>query len=448
MVFPLALVFYSILFPSAFALYLPWFITKLVRRGGFSRSFFERFGVFSRDRRHALRALDSPIWVHAVSVGETVAALGLIRRWQEREPDVPFVLSTTTTTGQAIARSKAPAGVTVIYCPVDCYFAVRRTLGIVRPRMLVIFEVEFWPNLICLSTARGIPVALVNGRLSDRSSRGYARHAWFFRPLFQQFSAICVQSDADAERVRRVAGDSLPVHVCGTMKFDQVPDTSPGDRHPALAQTFGTDDILIWTAGSTHPGEEELVLRVFSRLKHEFQELRLVLVPRHHERTADVERAVTEAGLRYRLLKGVAPGRAEDGRADVLVVNTTGELMRFYAVADVVFVGKTLAGNEGGHNIIEPAIFGKPVLHGPNLQNFRSVHELFRQDQATRTVADEEALYGELLRLLRQPGARAELGTRARAVVERYRGAMDRTIEILLPIACAPAWENRSGHGA
>lgn len=429
------LLLYNLLFPLAFLFYLPAFILKLVRRGGFAHHFWERFALYSAEQRQALARTGGALWVHAVSVGEVVAATGFIRRWQARDPGLRFVLSTTTATGHATARRKL-AGDTdtvLIYYPVDFFFSVAQALRVIRPRMLVIFEVEYWPNLVCMAARRGVPVALVNGRMSDRSAAGYAKHKWFFADLFGRFSLMCVQSDADAGRVTRVVGDAVPVHVCNTMKFDQVPDAdSAGDEKRYLLDTvFGDGERTVWTAGSTHAGEEDLVADVFARLKGDHPRLKLVLVPRHHERAPEAEAALSKRGLSYRLLLPAEGAATSAEPVDVLLVNTTGELMDFYSLSDVVFVGKSLAGNTGGHNIIEPAIFGKPILHGAHMENFRFVAGIFREHEAAIEIADDDALEPALRRLLEDEGLRCELGARARRVVERYRGAIDRTIDLL-----------------
>lgn len=427
---------YNLLLPVVMLVYLPVFVYRQLRRGNFLPHFGERFGLFGTAQRAALKRLRAPVWVHAVSVGEVVAALGFIRRWQERDPELDFVLSTTTTTGRATAQGKLPERVRLIYCPFDLAFVVRRVLRLVRPRLLVIFEVEIWPNFITLAARAGTKVALVNGRVSDRSGRGYRRHQWFFGPVFRRFSLFCMQSDEDLGRIRGIVGSDVPVFACNTMKFDQVPDTTVQDRHALLDRVFGPGARLVWTAGSTHAGEEELVADTFLRLRPEFPALRLILVPRHHERTAQAESVLRQRGLRYRLLRPPpdAAEAADAPPAEVLLVNTTGELMGLYAVADVAYVGKSLAGNTGGHNIIEPAIFAKAVVCGSHMENFRRVMDEFVRHDAVAEVPTDGMLEPTLRLLLQDRERRTALGQRARAVVERGRGATDRTLDLLQPL--------------
>jgi len=434
---------YNLLLPIFFVLYLPFYLVHLIRRGSLSRSFLERIAVFTAAKKARLTTLEAPVWVHAVSVGETVVALGFIQQWQQREPQRCFVLSTTTTTGQALACRKAPSAVTVVYCPLDFAFLVRRFLRLLQPAMLVIFEVEIWPNLITLTAKQNVPVVLVNGRMSDKSAAGYARHRWFFQPLLRQLAALCVQTQADAERVNQVLAAPERLHVCNTMKFDQIPDQDSADLSAALTQAFGAGTHRLLVAGSTHPGEEALIVEAYSKLRPEFPDLRLVLVPRHVERSGEIEALLQQRQLPYQLFAGNAAAAA-DTAADVLLVNATGELMRFYSVAELVVVGKSFAGQRGGHNIIEPAIFAKPILHGQHMQNFRGVVAIFAEADASISIADDQQLLPQLRRLLADPQDARRLGQRARAVVEQQRGAIGRTLDVLLPLLPKPTRQHQN----
>lgn len=450
----LFLVLYTLLFPLAFLLYLPIFVLKLIRRGGWREGFSERFGWFSPTKRQALEQLSQPIWIHAVSVGEVNAALTLIHRWTEREPDRQFVLSTTTTTGQALARRRAPENVTPIYFPLDFYPCTRAALNRVKPAMLVLFEVEIWPAMIVLARARNIPVTTANSRLSDHSAAGYRRHRWLFANLFRLLRPICVQSEEDARRMRDIIGETTDIHVCNTMKFDQVPDQDAQLPNTLLNRAFGDGPRLIFTAASTHPGEEAIILQVWRELTESVAHLCLILVPRHAERTAEVENLLREKGGQWNrlssLLKAEKTGEpaSPTAAAPILLVDTTGDLMSLLAVSDVVFVGKSLSPNHGGHNTIEPAIFGRAVVHGPNMENFRLVTEIFQQRQAVLEVADAAELTRSLRDLLNYPEKRQKLGDAARATVEANRGATDRTIDLFLqrlhPVATEKESRSRS----
>ncbi|HOG49119.1 MAG TPA: 3-deoxy-D-manno-octulosonic acid transferase [Lentisphaeria bacterium] len=418
---------YNLLFPLFFLVYLPYYLVHLRRRGGLTREYWQRGGFFDRETASRLRALTNPVWIHAVSVGETVAAISFIRRWQERRPEDSLVFSCSTSTAYATAKQKLPPGIEIIYCPIDFWWAIRRALNLIRPVVLVIFEVEIWPNLIRQAARRGAKVVLVNGRMSDRSSHGYAKWSFIFRPIFSSFSCLCVQTPEDASRIARVLGDDPRIKVCDTMKFDQVPDVNQADKTAALDACFGPGERVTLIAGSTHAGEEEIICDAYQKLRPDFPTLRLILTPRHCERTPEIEKILQDRGLTWKLLKPTT--ETDAGTADVLLVNTTGELMNFYGAADIAYVGKSLAGQTGGHNIIEPAIFGKAILHGCHMENFRTVAALFQQHQAAIELPDEAALEPALRRLLAFPTDRENLGRKARQVVERYRGAIDRTLD-------------------
>ncbi|MBR6373652.1 MAG: hypothetical protein IKS20_10760, partial [Victivallales bacterium] len=258
---------YDILFPLLFLLYSPFYLVHIFRRGGLTKEYWQRFGFFGKDIRRHLASLDSKVWVHAVSVGESVAAVTFIRAWQKAHPNDNVVFSCGTSTAFETMRKKALPGVTIIYCPFDFFWAVRTALKVVAPHTLVIFEVEIWPNLIRMANKRGIKVCLVNGRMSDKSSAGYAKWSCVFRPIFNSFSTLCVQTEEDAKRIERVTGSSERIAVCGTMKFDQVPDVGAADVTSVLDSTFGAGQRITFVAGSTHPGEEELVCQTVADIR-------------------------------------------------------------------------------------------------------------------------------------------------------------------------------------
>ncbi len=427
------LLLYNLLFPLLLLLYLPFYAVHILRRGGLTRDFWERFGIFPREVKERLRALKSPVWVHAVSVGECVEAISFIRRWQERHPQEEFVLSCGTSTGFATARKGLPSQVVCVYCPMDCWWMVRHAVRLIHPRLLAILEVEIWPNLIRQTRRFGAPVVMVNGRLSDRSSRGYARWGFFFRPLFQAYSLLCVQTPEDQARLERVMGKDDRIHVVGTVKFDQVAPGNPAQSQELLQKAFGPEEHLLFCVGSTHPGEEELICQAFARLLPNQPQWRMILVPRHAERAQEVAAVLDAFHLPWQAVAPVPgnPPQAPDGQAQVLLVNTTGQLMGFYRTADLCYVGKSLAGQTGGHNIIEPAIFGKAILYGHHMENFREVDQLFRQAQAAQPVEGDQLLLPALQELMGDAAKREELGRRARALVETHRGAINRTLELL-----------------
>ncbi len=428
-------ILYNLLFPLGFLLFLPGLLWKLWRRGGEKRSFAERFALIAAAKRRRLRdGWRGATWIHAVSVGETVLALQFIRRWQERDPGRRFVLSTTTTTGQALARERAPVGVETIFCPLDFILFVRPVVRLLRPPLLVIFETEIWPELIAQVKGQGGRVALVNARISDRSAQGYRRWRAFFAPVLRRIDLICVQSETDRRRFAAVAPD-LPLHVCGTMKFDQAPP--PPSAAPDLAPYFGNQPGLTMVAASTHPGEERLVVKAFLALRGEFPGLRLVIVPRHAERGGEIVAELRSLGLACRQ-RSRDRGEAREPVVDVLLADTTGELAGLMAAADVVIMGKSLAGHDEGHNLIEPALLAKPTVTGAKVSNFRDVMAILREADGVVPVERDEDLAGALRALLADPARRAAFGERARAAVAAQRGATERTLALLAALPGPP----------
>jgi 3-deoxy-D-manno-octulosonic-acid transferase len=420
------LFFYNLLLPLLCLVYEPFYRRRLAkRREEYASGFPERRGRYAAEKMAALTALNRPIWIHAVSVGEVAAAVSLMRAW----PDRDFVLSTTTNTGQAAARKKLPEGVVLIYFPWDHSRWLRRAFAAIDPALIVIMEVEIWPMLLCQAERAGIPVTLANGRVSDRSFCGFRKHAWLYRCLFAKFAAICAQTKDDAQRYIDSGALAERVHICNTMKFDQVPDSEGADMTALLEQAFpDIADPLLIVGASTHASEEALLVQAWQTLRAECASLRLVLVPRHVERMPEIAAELDALGVSYGT-------RSQGNSGDIFVMDSTGELMNLLACADIVFVGKSLAGNAGGHNIIEPAIFGKAILYGAAMDNFRDVAEIFQRDASAIELADDEALVCELRKLLAEPSAREQLGAAARATVEANRGAIARTIEHFEAIA-------------
>ena len=412
---------YNCFMPLVFLFFLPKLILKYRSRGGWKDTYGERFARFG-SRIGELKEFRGAIWIHAVSVGETIVALSMIRRYLERFPERRFVISTTTTTGQDVARSNLPENTTVIFCPLDFPWMVNRTLDLLRPSQLVIFETEIWPNLIALAEKRNIPVSLVNGRLSDKSARGYRRMKLFFAPLLNKFDQILAQSDSDAGRFLSVAPKA---QVCngGNLKFDQKLPALNDEN--ILIPYLGEGTMLL--AGSTHPGEEELIVRCFKELKTQFPELKLVIVPRHAERGKDIAAMLENENCTYarRSIKGFP-----EEKADVLLADTTGEMLNFMKDADIVIMGKSFAGHDEGHNLIEPALLSKPVVTGHVLRNFRHLLCIMNEAQAVVT-ADDESLTAVLRDLLNDSEKRIALGKKACSVIGANGGAVDRAVDAI-----------------
>ncbi len=423
----LFLFLYQLLFPLVFVFFLPGLLLKLIRRPGTKRNYPERFALFTKEKKARLKALNHPLWLHAVSVGETNLALTTIYAWQKKNPERRFVLSTTTTTAQEIARKKVPEGVEVIFCPIDFLPFVRKAYQLIQPSGLVIFETEIWPNLIHTAKKRGLKIALVNARMSDRSMRGYRRFRRFFAPVIRSFDLISVQTAADRERFESIAPDMADrIVVGGNIKFDQrAPENF---KLPDLSSVFAPSAGPVLLAASTHPGEEAMIADAFLRLKQKLPDAVLVIVPRHAERGTELANMLREKNIRFfRRTSGPKP----EHYVDCLLADTTGELMGFIAASDIVIMGKTLAGNNEGQNIIEPAVLGKAIISGRELRNFRQAMEILKKADAVLTVDTAEELDKALYMLSSDHELRNKLGRRAHEAITAHSGATEKNIEQL-----------------
>jgi 3-deoxy-D-manno-octulosonic-acid transferase len=425
---------YNIVFPVGLLVFLPAYLLKMIRRGQYADKFGQRLGIYTADVRARLRARES-VWLHAVSVGEVTVALKLASAMQLREPALKFVLTTTTTTGFALANKQAPDSVEVLYTPLDWWPIMRRAFDVIRPSKLVLVEAEVWPNQVAEASRRGIPIALVNARLSPRSETRFRRFAFLVAPLFRQLDLVCVQEEEDVARWAAVGAARIRIRHVGSIKFDvENVRVAPEQPRELLTAIGVAQDRPILLAGSTHPGEDRILAQVFVNLRGEFPDLFLIIAPRHVERARDVAAQAQEIGLRVRFRSDVA-GVTD---VDCLVLNTTGELRDWYAVATVVFIGKSLT-VRGGQNPVEPIVAGCPVIFGPHMENFATLARSLVSHDAAVQVADATALGGAIAGLLRDEAARDRLVANARGVLGAHRGATMRTVDLLSAL--------RSGRG-
>jgi 3-deoxy-D-manno-octulosonic-acid transferase len=415
---------YTLLLTVGFVLAMPWFLWKGRGSGKYLRTFRERMG---RLPVYLNVDGDRSIWIHAVSVGEVLAARPLLPALRERFPGHRLFVSTTTMTGNAVARKSLRGVDGLFYAPFDFPHPVRRALEVLNPSLLVLVETELWPNLIHEAHRRGTRIALVNGRISPRSFPRYRRLRRLLRGTLAEIDLFLMQGEAHAERIRAMGAAPDRVQVAGNLKFDAVPPGRLPERLVRLLQAGG-DSRPLWVAGSTVGGEEELVLRAFHRVRADVPDARLLMAPRHPERFDAVPALVEAAGFRCLRRTALDPAAWKDG--EVLLLDTLGELSQVYALASVVFVGGSLV-PAGGHNILEPAVAGKPVVVGPHMENFQEIAEQFRAEQAVVQVASAEELGGCVSSLLLDEGRRSLLGSRARDLVGRNRGAVERSAEAL-----------------
>jgi 3-deoxy-D-manno-octulosonic-acid transferase len=416
---------YNLVFPVAFLFLLPNFLLRMMRRGGYARDFAQRFGRYGKPEVALLAAPGRPIWIQAVSVGELGVALSFMDELRRRDPSLRFVLTTNTSTGHRLALQKVRAPDATLYFPMDVPWVMPRVLRRIRPSAVVLVENEMWPNMIRYARKQGIPTLMINGRISERSFRGYCKIRFITRRLLPQIHAFCVQSAGDRDRLLALGAPPDRVEVAGSAKYDIGPTPPTAEvRARSVLDKIGVrpgDPVLV--GGSTWDGEEEALLDLLPEVRAAHPRLMLVLVPRHAERREDVLAAIRARNLtvvqRSRFPDDAAPA-AE--RPDVLLVDTTGELRGFYAAADLVFVGKSLT-QTGGQNPVEPARDGKPVVVGPHMENFPAIAQDFREAGAWVQAGDAAKLKAAILRLLGDADERARLGAAAAALVARKAGA-------------------------
>ncbi len=425
---------YNILFLVFFILASPYYFWRMRRRGSWRTGFGERFSKYDAALKQALTNRHV-IWLHAVSVGEVNLCTQLINALEARAPNAKMVVSCTTTTGMSELRRRLPTRVSKIYYPIDRAKYVRRAMSTINPQAIILVEAEIWPNFLWRAATLKIPVFLANARISDRSYPRYLKFGFIFRSLFQSFTGVGCQNEADAVRLRAVGCRENAVKVVGNMKFDaaKFSEVSRLNVRGLLRQIGVPDDALILVAGSTHDGEEIILADMVRRLRVKFPKLFLILVPRHFERAKDIGHGLKVRGVKFVCRTEIfADTHLPPGGLECLLVNSTGELKFFYDAATVVFIGKSLTAI-GGQNPIEPAALGKAVVFGPNMQNFADITRAFLQKNAALQVPTPEELERVIGELLADEPRRVALGRAALALVAENLGAVERTVEMILP---------------
>jgi 3-deoxy-D-manno-octulosonic-acid transferase len=416
---------YSLFFRIAlpFVIFRLWWIGRK-NRGAFVH-WQERLGYVAPSSKPV-------IWVHAVSVGETIAAAPLVKALLRRNPDIPILMTAMTPTGSA--RAKALFGDQVLYAfsPYDTPGAVKRFVDRVQPRALVIMETELWPNMIALSHRRNVPMFLINARLSERSAKGYERVASLVRPLLQSISWIAAQAEEDANRFLRIGATPSSVSVTGSIKFDVEISDQVRAESSALRAKLGPDQP-IWIAASTHEGEDRQILEAHQAVLARHPSARLMIVPRHPERFSAVAALVSSMGLTVTRRSQESEGKEGSqgiGSPDseVYLGDTMGELLMLYGVADVAFVGGSLI-ERGGHNPLEPAAWGLPVLSGPHIFNFETIYSQLEAGKGFFRTPSAQSLAECVIQLFDDRGAAGRAGKNALAVVNANRGALEKVVD-------------------
>lgn len=420
--------FYNLLSFLALFGVIPYHLYRSLSRGR-RTAFAERFGFIPAEDVARINSFGT-IWVHAVSVGETLAVRPLLTALKERYPGKRLVVSNVTETGREMALKLNEPDL-CIYFPFDFGFAVSRALRFISPELVIVVETEIWPNFMKTVADRGIPAVLVNGRISDRSLGRYLRLKWFFRPVLEKFSAFCMQSEEDARRIVAIGAPSYRVQVANNLKFDlPVSMLSPEERAKARRQYRIPPDAIVIIAGSTHHGEDEPIIAACRDLRDAGCNLVLVLVPRHPERSGEAAMLLRKWGFSVTLRSRLGERNTLFTPDEALVVDRVGELMGFYSLADMVFVGGSLVPT-GGHNLLEPASVGVPVLFGPHMTNFREITALVLEAEAGIQVADGLDLRNAFRDLLSDSARRERLGRNGLELMERLGGSTRRHMAVI-----------------
>lgn len=425
--------FYNLLFPLALLVFLPGSIVKMFRRGNYRNKFGQRLGFYDHETRAKL-AQGPHTWLHAVSVGEVMIALKLVLRMKEREPTLRVALTTTTTTGFALANRRAPPWIEVLYTPLDFWPVMRRAFALIRPTRIIFVEAEVWPNMTAIAHRHRIPLALVNARLSPRSERRFRKFNWFVRPYFQMLDLICVQELEDVARWTSLGAIPNRIDQVGSIKFDPE-NVEPRPNGPrTVLEELGIDRCRpTLLAGSTHLGEEEILGRILIELRREFSDLFLIIAPRHVERAREIASQLRAIGL--------TTSRRTDGGTgapNCLLLDTTGELRDWYSIATIVFIGKSLTVH-GGQNPVEAIVAGRPVVFGPHMENFASLARALVAAGGALQPNDQLTLTATFASLLRDPARRERLACNAHHVLDQHRGATDRAAQLLEKLVGRPS---------
>lgn len=417
---------YHILLTLLLLLAIPYFIFKRLTQRGYGREWIQRFGFLPP------LVLRKPIWVHSASVGEVFCSIPLIRRIKRDFPQSEIVLTTMTRTGNETAKKYFPEADAIFYLPLDHPWVLKRFLKRVHPHLLLIAETELWPNLLRSCGKRGIPMILFNGRISERSLRGYL----LFKPLFQNclknLSLFLMQTEEDRSRIIEIGAPSEKTRVVGNLKFDQTLPTFSDKKLEEIRRMPLLQGKTILIAGSTHPGEEEILTRLFKELKKIDPQIILLLAPRHLNRLEEVENLLKRESVPW--IRRTYLDRIQESKEgwDVILLDTMGELMNLYSLGTLVFIGGTLI-PVGGHNPLEPLFFKKCVLFGPYMFHFSEISRSLVHEGGAIQVRDEEELGIQLKRLLSDERMRREIGERGYQFLQRHQGATERIFQEILP---------------
>ena len=423
---------YNLLWPVGLVFFLPGYLIKMFRRGGYRRKFGQRLGFYSADVRRRLGQQRST-WLQAVSVGEVGVALKLAGELRRLQPELRCVLTTTTTTGFSFAAKNAPDWIEIMYNPLDFWPIMRRAFSAITPTRIVLIEAEIWPNLVAEAHARGIPIAVANARLSPRSDKRFRQFRAFVEPTFRFLDLVCVPEREDVDRWTALGIERDRIRCTGSIKYDLsgLEDRVENQGIGVFHLNAHDPKNLVLFGGSTHSGEEEILGQVFLKLRKQFPSLCLFIAPRHVERVREIRRRLESLSLEVRSTSEAAIH--PESKPDCVLLDKTGELQSWYAVATVVFIGKSLTAH-GGQNPVEAISAGVPVVFGPQMENFSILAKRLVARNGAIQVHDADDLERSLDYLLGDQEARARLVENAEALLSEHRGASGRTALLIVDL--------------
>ena len=421
---------YNVLWLLAFPGVILYLALRRSLTGKYRQNLGPRLGV-------GLKGLTRPIsgeviWVHALSVGEVLSVVSLVHTLRKQFPDYKILITTTTESGQQVARQKLTSlDCHFLYMPLDFWWLMQRTVKSIGASLFVLVETDLWPNLFwCLARER-TPIILVNGRVSDRSLPRYRLWRRFFSRAFNNIDVFSMQSQEDGRRMRMLGVEAAKIQVTGNLKFDQpMAKSAVQEREELVRELEWTPPLATWVAGSTHPGEEDIILRVYSRLRQEFSDFCLILAPRNQQRFEEVFKLALQSGWQILLRSQLPAGKGRGAKMDVLILDTIGELARFYSLGEFAFVGGSLV-PLGGHNPLEAVQRGLPVVFGPHMENFRDIASILTESGGGFQISDENKLFGQLRAWLTEPAATKEQVQKAQRDLQPHQGAMARNLAII-----------------
>jgi 3-deoxy-D-manno-octulosonic-acid transferase len=420
---------YNSLLTLGLILSSPFFAFKIITTSHYRRGLSQRLGICYKGFYEEV-ANEKPLWIHAASVGEVLGSLPIIEGIRQTKPELPILLSTMTATGNDMAKERATGVRATIFFPLDHPWVVRRTISLVNPRAFLIAETEIWPNFLMELGKGGIPVILFNGRISTRSFQWYKRFRFFFTSPLSSIFAFCMQSNLDAQRIIEMGANPERVTVSGNVKFDQSPPEITQEEKKTLLQTLGLHaDQPILIAGSTHRGEEEFMLRVLQQLSPDYPNLVLILAPRYLERVGEVEVLLERQKIPWKR-KSQLQAKGEREGAAVILLDTMGELSKLYSLGTLIFVGGSLV-RVGGHNILEPLFFKKPVFFGPFMDHFREISNEVLRKGAGFQIREVEEMVLHAKTLMEDASLKSHMGKRGLEIIRQNRGATRKTLETI-----------------